>query len=871
MRRPSFVVGLFLLAGLLCQGAVRAAVPATTDSAVRAAYVTLAKAYEASDAKAIAPFLAADFSNRTVTGTKEDSAAYLSDVSGTTPGTTVSAFTIAVDHLDGTATTAQADCTYTIVGTYAIGGATKAMSGTITVSDAWILVDGAWKMRSDIVHSSIASIDGKVVQSQFEDAMPSPAAIAEAAKRAIPIRSLRLDADPNEFTRIGAAIGNNRIVGMGEGTHGTSEFFAFKNRLFKYLVEKKGFTVFGIEASWGGGLAVDRYIKGGPGTAKQAVAMLQFWTWDVPEVVDLVQWMHDYNAKSGKHPTLSFVGFDMQDDLGAIGFLNAYERTHDPAHAAATYATLACAATIYDKSQTIPPNCRAKIVAFGKHLDATGPLAQTLWAREAVAIILQYLNDAVTGNLYAQRDADMALNVRWIADSAYPHAKIALWAHNMHIGSSNPDPTYTSMGMHLRSSYGENYYTIGQTFSRGTVRAIAPGKGLTSIAVPARDDDSIATLLPSVKVAAFLDIRGLPHGDALQRWFAGPHKISEIGGTLDPAQPYSQIVQIDIPSAYDALVYIPVSTASIPGVSSESMDREITSGGASWRVYGADNGSVSATFASGAATLTNGDGLDVMANSLMRKFDATPFRRSEALVSADVRARNLSGYVAFQATASDATAATLRSARSGAITAPPVPKWVHVSVRLAISKDATMMYAGAVLAGTGSVDVRNVTVVSAPAIAVSEATLFPDSWQRMDNAGSVYATTDTKTGGWHGGPDIAIIGSGAGSSFGTYSQWLPAAPYLGKTIRASGMLRTIDAKSGSFWMRVDGTSGALAFDNMRNRALVGTRDWTPFSIVLKVPPTATKIFAGLLLLGDGAIHGANLHIEIVPDSTPTTP
>ena len=105
---------------------------------------------------------------------------------------------------------------------------------------------------------------------------------------------------------------------MGEGSHGSSEFFAFKDRLFRYLVEKKGFTIFAMEAAWGAGLNVDRYIKGGRGTAKEAVASLGFWTWDVPEVVNLVRWMRDYNAQLGRHSILSFVGVDMQDPMGAV-------------------------------------------------------------------------------------------------------------------------------------------------------------------------------------------------------------------------------------------------------------------------------------------------------------------------------------------------------------------------------------------------------------------------------------------------------------------------------------------------------------------------------------------------------------------------
>src|SRR3569832_2852668 len=53
-------------------------------------------------------------------------------------------------------------------------------------------------------------------------------------------------------------------------------------------------------------------------------------------------------------------------------------------------------------------------------------------------------------------------------------------------------------------------------------------------------------------------------------------------------------------------------------------------------------------------------------------------------------------------------------------------------------------------------------------------------------------------------------------------------------------------------MRVDGNGGMLAFDNMMNRPLRGTMDWTRASVVLDVPIDADGIAFGMILTGDDA-------------------
>jgi hypothetical protein len=63
--------------------------------------------------------------------------------------------------------------------------------------------------------------------------------------------------DPNapldDLAPLQQLIGNASIVGLGEDTHGSHEFFTMKHRLLEFLVEKMGFTMFAMEGSWSAG------------------------------------------------------------------------------------------------------------------------------------------------------------------------------------------------------------------------------------------------------------------------------------------------------------------------------------------------------------------------------------------------------------------------------------------------------------------------------------------------------------------------------------------------------------------------------------------------------------------------------------------
>jgi hypothetical protein len=64
-------------------------------------------------------------------------------------------------------------------------------------------------------------------------------------------------------------------------------------------------------------------------------------------------------------------------------------------------------------------------------------------------------------------------------------------------------------------------------------------------------------------------------------------------------------------------------------------------------------------------------------------------------------------------------------------------------------------------------------------------------------------------------------------------------------------MKTEKADAAQLWLRMDGPSTTLVFDNMQNRRIKGTTDWTRYEIVLDVPRKTRYIGFGALVAGAG--------------------
>ncbi len=129
---------------------------------------------------------------------------------------------------------------------------------------------------------------------------------------------------------------------------------------------------------------------------------------------------------------------------------------------------------------------------------------------------------------------------------------------------------------------------------------------------------------------------------------------------------------------------------------------------------------------------------------------------------------------------------------------------------------------------------------------------LPDGWFKWGNDDySIQTDTIIK---YSGNNSVVIIlkPQSAGQSFNSIAYQLPA-NYKASSITLKGYMKTENVKDGfaGLLLRVDGVSEPLAFDNMQNRNIQGTNDWTQYEITLPFSPEAKKIFVAGILVGKG--------------------
>ena len=107
--------------------------------------------------------------------------------------------------------------------------------------------------------------------------------------------------------------------------------------------------------------------------------------------------------------------------------------------------------------------------------------------------------------------------------------------------------------------------------------------------------------------------------------------------------------------------------------------------------------------------------------------------------------------------------------------------------------------------------------------------------------------------------------------YGSLLQTIAARHYRGTRVRLSAFLKTDRAERAQMWMRIDAAHDrVLGFDNMSDRPLSKTTDWTRYEIVLDVPADATSIVFGYLLRGSGTIWADGFKLERVDTGVPLT-
>ncbi len=279
---------------------------------------------------------------------------------------------------------------------------------------------------------------------------------------AYPLHSVELVADTSDLEPLDAIIGDASIVGLGDATHGTHEFFTLRLRLVDYLVRRHGFTALSLEAPFPIVERINAYVQGGPGNPRAVLAELHdrlfYLFWDVEELLAVIEWMRDYNAHRGEAPAIGIAGSDIYDETGGVAGVLDYLRRVDPAAAANAEREYACALA-GNRNGLCRLAAEGVRDALAARQDGTRDFDNALHHAD---VVLQFFHPQI----YEPRERSMATNLLWVRDH---RGRVIHWAHQEHVGKL--PSTYArgiTMGTILAEQLGEDYVAIGTLTGSGT-------------------------------------------------------------------------------------------------------------------------------------------------------------------------------------------------------------------------------------------------------------------------------------------------------------------------------------------------------------------------------------------------------------------
>ena len=137
----------------------------------------------------------------------------------------------------------------------------------------------------------------------------------------------------DDLAPLDAMIGDARLVGLGETAHRSGGILKAKNRVIRYLIEKHGFRVVGIETEFTDALQANAYVQTCSGDATDIVHRHIRNTWHDASTASLLKWLCEFNQQ---HPDdrVTLIGFNNLQPWHDVRALSAYAAEHMAADAA---------------------------------------------------------------------------------------------------------------------------------------------------------------------------------------------------------------------------------------------------------------------------------------------------------------------------------------------------------------------------------------------------------------------------------------------------------------------------------------------------------------------------------------------------------
>jgi len=326
----------------------------------------------------------------------------------------------------------------------------------------------------------------------------------------LPSKVSKLQGFREDYDQILKAMGNSKVVMLGEASHGTHEFYKTRVEITKRLIMERDFHFVAIEGDWPDVYRANRYVCGVGGGESAEESLGDFtrfprWMWRNTVMKEFVEWLRNYNQPKPLNERVRIYGLDLYSMFRSadkvIEYLDKVDQ-HAATIARHRYGTLNRYRNDEFKyaeevAMKLAPSREKEVVAMLTHMLSKGEEymkrqggfidGDELFFAQINAKVVkdaeEYYRHAFSGGTvtWNLRDKHMCETMEALLEyhqkKRNKSSSGVIWAHNSHLGDSRAteyakETGEYNIGQLIRERIGKaNSFNVGFTSYTGSVLA----------------------------------------------------------------------------------------------------------------------------------------------------------------------------------------------------------------------------------------------------------------------------------------------------------------------------------------------------------------------------------------------------------------